>query len=111
MNEGAKRSVTVRIAGEDYTLRSEAPPEYTRKCAAFLDDRIREIRDHAGRAEGHRSIILAALAITDRYFSARFELDQLRQELAARAAQLAHQVEERLTPEELPLSEPDPPES
>jgi cell division protein ZapA (FtsZ GTPase activity inhibitor) len=97
MNDGARKStVTVRIAGEEHVLRSSADPEYTRACAAFLDERIREIRELSGLVEGHRAVILAALAMTDRYFEAREELDRLRKEVASRSTNLARRIEEEL---------------
>ena len=39
-----KASVTVRIAGEEHTIRANAEPEYTRRCASFVDERIQEIK-------------------------------------------------------------------
>ncbi len=94
--EAPRHTVTVRIAGEEHVLRSSADPEYTRKCAAYLDDRIREIRDLSGLVEGHRAVILAALAMTDRYFQARDEEERLRREVASRATNLARRIEEAL---------------
>lgn len=97
MSDAARKStVTVRIAGEEHVLRSSADPEYTRACAAFLDERIREIRELSGLVEGHRAVILAALAMTDRYFGAQEELDRLRKEVASRSTNLARRVEEEL---------------
>ena len=32
-----KQAVRVTIGGEDYTVRSELPPEYTREVAAYVD--------------------------------------------------------------------------
>ncbi len=98
--EQEKTSVTVRIAGEEHSLRSSADPEYTRRCASFLDERIREIREHSGLVEGHRAVILAALAITDRYFRTRDELEQLRREVASRSQNLTRRVEEELARED-----------
>jgi cell division protein ZapA (FtsZ GTPase activity inhibitor) len=91
-----KSTVTVRIAGEEHVLRSSADPEYTRACAAFLDQRIREIRELSGLVEGHRAVILAALAMTDQYFETRDELDRLRKEVASRSTNLARRIEEEL---------------
>lgn len=91
-----KNVVTVRIAGEEHHLRSAADPEYTRECAGFLDERIREIRESSGLVEGHRAVILAALAMTDRYFRARDELEQLRREVASRSTNLVRRIEEEL---------------
>ena len=39
-----KASVTVRIAGEEHSIRANAEPEYTKRCAKLVDDRIHEIR-------------------------------------------------------------------
>jgi cell division protein ZapA (FtsZ GTPase activity inhibitor) len=97
MREGVRKStVTVRIAGEEHVLRSSADPEYTRSCAAFLDERIREIRELSGLVESHRAVILAALAMTDRFFAAQEELDRLRKEVASRSTNLARRIEEEL---------------
>lgn len=94
--EAPRHTVTVRIAGEEHVLRSSADPEYTRRCAAYLDERIREIRELSGLVEGHRAVILAALAMTDRYFQARDEEERLRREVASRATNLARRIEEAL---------------
>lgn len=96
MSDETKSTVTVRIAGEEHTLRSAADPEYTRDCASYLDRQIREIREHAGVVEGHRAVILAALSITDRYFRARDELERLQREVTSRSTNLAKRVEEEL---------------
>ena len=67
----AKHAVKVTIGGEDYTVRSELPPEYTREVAAYVDAALRRIRDMMPMVESHKAAILAALAITDELFQAR----------------------------------------
>lgn len=91
---GAKTSVTVRIAGEEHTIRASAEPEYTRRCAKLVDDRIHQIRMAAGLIEGHKAAILAALSIADEYFQAQEELESGRAGLAERVEELADRVEE-----------------
>lgn len=88
-----KTSVTVRIAGEEHTIRASAEPEYTRKCAQKVDDRIHEIRLAAGLIEGHKAAILAALSIADEYFQAKEDLDRLRSEMGSRVEEIAAQIE------------------
>ena len=88
-----KTSVTVRIAGEEHTIRASAEPEYTRKCAKLVDDRIHDIRLAAGLIEGHKAAILAALSIADEYFQAREEVDRAKGDLASRIEALAARVE------------------
>jgi cell division protein ZapA (FtsZ GTPase activity inhibitor) len=92
--ESQRSTVTVRIGGEEHVLRSTAEPEYAKQCADFLDKRVREVRQLGGSTETHRAVILAALAITDEYFRAREELNDLRQEVTARSLDLARKVEE-----------------
>lgn len=88
-----KTSVTVRIAGEEHTIRASAEPEYTRKCAKLVDDRIHQIRVQAGLIEGHKAAILAALSIADEFFQAEDDLDRVRADLGDRALRLAERIE------------------
>lgn len=66
-----KNAVRVFIGGEEYTVRSEVPPEYTREVAAYLDAALRRVRDTLPMVESHKAAILAGLAITDELFQAR----------------------------------------
>ena len=91
-----RASVTVRIAGEEHTIRANAEPAYTRKCAKLVDDRISEIRSKSGLIEGHKAAILAALSIADEYFQALDEATHLRKEVASRATNLTRQLEAEL---------------
>lgn len=93
MSTQGKTSVTVRIAGEEHTIRASAEPEYTRQCAKLVDDRIHQIRVQAGLIEGHKAAILAALSIADECFQAREELERLRSDLADRTTSLAERLE------------------
>lgn len=91
-----KTSVTVRIAGEEHTIRASAEPAYTRKCAQLVDDRIHQIRVQAGLIEGHKAAILAALSIADEFFQAKEEVEQLRADLSGRAVKLTDRIERAL---------------
>ena len=89
-----KTSVTVRIAGEEYTIRASAEPEYTRKCAKLVDDRIHEIRVQGGLIEGHKAAILAALSIADEYFQTREGLERQRAEFGQKVDRLVARLED-----------------
>jgi cell division protein ZapA len=91
-----KASVTVRIAGEEHTLRANAEPAYTKKCAMLVDERIREIRSKSGLIESHKAAILAALSIADEYFQAVDEAERIRTEVGSRTADLLARVEQGL---------------
>lgn len=94
-----RASVTVRIAGEEHTIRANAEPEYTRQCARLVDDRIQEIRAKSGLIEGHKAAILAALSIADEMFQAREAAETARREAASRASNLARRLEAELAEE------------
>ena len=96
-DQAQRQSVTVRISGEDHTIRSNADPEYTIECARFVDARIREVREKSGLLEGHRGAILAALSITDQYFQVRDELEKLQKEVLSRSTNLVRRIEDGLT--------------
>ena len=59
------------IGGEEYSVKSELPPEYTREVAAYLDAALKRVRDSMPSVESHKAAVLAALAITDELFQAR----------------------------------------
>lgn len=97
MNDTASKIVvTVSIAGEEYTIRADATPEYTRDCAAYVDRTIREILDQGSLIQPHKAAILAALAITDELFKSRGEADAVRDDVGRRAGRLAADIEARL---------------
>ncbi len=100
MSDDAKKSVTVRIAGEEHVIRSSADPEYTKACARHVDEHIAEVRESAGLIEQHKAAILAALAVTDEYFQARAGLTRLQRQLTARADVLASKLQKELNAED-----------
>ena len=71
MTTTTKNAVRVTIGGEEYTVRSELPPEYTREVAAYFDAALKRVRDSLPSVESHKIAILAGLAITDELFQAR----------------------------------------
>jgi cell division protein ZapA (FtsZ GTPase activity inhibitor) len=88
--------VSVQIAGEEYTIRTQASPEYTRDCAAHVDRTINEIMSAGAIIQAHKAGILAALAVTDQLFETRREVTDLRAQVERLATQLASEVEGHL---------------
>lgn len=96
-NPTEKAVVTVLINGEQYTIRSEASPEYTMECAEYLDRTIADIIRTGSIVEGHRAVILAALALTDQLFRARAELEAANDSANRKAEMLVANIERALT--------------
>ncbi len=74
---GPKHSTKITICGEDYTIRSDVPPERTKAVAAHLDNTIRQVMSNSTVTESHKAAILAALSITDERFRDRADRDEL----------------------------------
>jgi cell division protein ZapA (FtsZ GTPase activity inhibitor) len=93
-----KESVTVRIAGEEHTIRSSADAEYTKRCARYVDQRIHDIKKQVGLIEGHKAAILAALSITDEFFQAKDDLKRKGVDVASSVDALAQELEGAVSP-------------
>lgn len=100
--ESPRSSVTVRIAGEEHAIRANAEPDYTRRCAEIVDERIRRIKEQSGPLDTHRAAILAALSLTDELLQSRNDMEQYRRELTSRAKELARRLEDVAESEEPP---------
>lgn len=89
-----KHAVKVMIGGEEYTVRSDLPPEYTREVAAHVDQALKRVLSQASIVETHKAAILAALDITNELFQAK----KGEREVAARLAALADDFAKMLPP-------------
>jgi cell division protein ZapA len=91
---GKKHSVKVTILNEEYTLRSETPPELTRAVARYLDQAIRDVMNSGNVVESNRAAILAAMRITAELFDAR----ETSKELNAAMRSLSSELKPLLPP-------------
>jgi cell division protein ZapA len=90
-----KTAVRVTICDEEYTVRSELDPEYTRQVAAYVDQAIKRVLHAGPMVETHKAAILAALALTDELFDAR----KAQQEMALRLRRLTADLARLLPPQ------------
>ena len=77
------QSVTVRIGGRDYSIRSDADPAYTRKCAQYVNEKMYEIRETMGSLETEKIAILAALSLADNLFQSEEDERSTTKEMTA----------------------------
>ena len=89
-----RQAVCVVIGGEEFTVRSELSPDYTREVARHFDELLGSIRRAMPTIEAHKAAVLAGLAVTDELFEARRgDVAQ-----AARLQDLAEEVTRLLPP-------------
>ena len=90
--------VTVNILGKDY--RVACPPEEREgllQSAAFLDEKMREIRDR-GRTTGSDNVaVMAALNITHELMQKQGQTEQVDSGLSARVKNLQGKIEAALS--------------
>lgn len=84
--------VTVRILGEEYSISSDAPAEYTRRVAEFFDRVVTETQRETGVIDPPKLTILAALSVTDQLFRAREGEERLRRSVERRTRALAEEI-------------------
>jgi cell division protein ZapA len=89
-----KHAVKVMIGGEEYTVRSDLAPEYTRDVAAYVDQALKRVLSQGPIVEIHKAAILAALDLTNELFQAK----KGEREVAARLTALADDMVKLLPP-------------
>ena len=89
-----KYSVKVSILNEEFTIRSDTPPEQTRAIADYLDGIARQVMSSGNVVEANRAVVLAALRVTAELFAER----QGSQDLAASMKQFSDEMKRLLPP-------------
>ena len=97
-----KTVVTIVIAGDEYHIRAEATPEYTRECARYVDATITEItKSSRSVMDPHRAAILAALSLADQLFQTRRELETVNADCASTVNRISGKIAAKLTSTDL----------
>jgi cell division protein ZapA (FtsZ GTPase activity inhibitor) len=89
--------VELSLLGQTLTVRTEAEPDYVRRLAAYLEERVLEIRT-AGIKDPLASLTLAALDITDELFRARDDKTRQDGDVGTRLSALV-EILDRLAPD------------
>ena len=85
---GKKHSVKVSILNEEYTIRTDTPPEHTVEVAQYLDRAIREVMSSGAIVDPGRAAILAAMRITSELLEARAAADEVTETVNAVNAEI-----------------------
>ena len=88
--------MTVEVAGQKLTLRTDAGEEYLHALAAFVNDKIAEVKTSTRTFSTHALAILAALNIADELFQARDRARKETDELKKRVREKAQRIGELL---------------
>ena len=81
----AKYSLVVQIAGQRFSIRSDADEAYVQALAEYVDERLDEVHKGSRMVAPHRQAILAALNIADELFQEQQKRDTLKQKVRKRS--------------------------
>ena len=77
MSESAdKKSVVVNIGGKEFKIKGDADESLLLELAAYVDGKMKEIKDKAGVVDLHRLAVLAALNIAEELHNLKSEKAQ-----------------------------------
>jgi cell division protein ZapA len=89
----AKRSITVSIAGQPYSIRSDADEGYVNSLARLVDGKIREVQRGAKYASRDAVAVLAALQLADELERERRRRGELREKVRVRTRQIGRMLD------------------
>ncbi|MCR3921302.1 MAG: cell division protein ZapA [Firmicutes bacterium] len=72
-----KNRVSVKIYGEEYTMRSPATPEHMRRLANYVDEKMKQVGQANNRLGINKVAVLTSVNLADELFRARRELREL----------------------------------
>ncbi|MEE8138661.1 MAG: cell division protein ZapA [Thermoanaerobaculia bacterium] len=96
MTTKATTATDVEIFGGVYHVRAEKDPEYLRKLAELVDQKMREIAQQVSTVDTAKIAILAALNCADELFQCLKQQEGERVEIQAKVTELAGRLSEAL---------------
>jgi len=82
-------STEVFILGQKYTLKGDAPEEYIRELASYVDTKLKEVYKATPNITPVKASILAAIDIADELFKIKNRQDEITTNIEKKAATLA----------------------
>jgi len=88
-----KRSVTVSVANQRLSLKTEAKPKYVKELASFVDAKLKEAK-RSGRTVTTQSIaLLAAMNIADELYQLRDSHESLKRQVREKSRRILSALE------------------
>jgi cell division protein ZapA len=82
-------STEVYILGQKYTIKGDAPEEYIRELASYVDKKLKEVYTSSPNIAPVKATILAALDIADELFKQKNQQEEMTKHIEEKATALA----------------------
>jgi cell division protein ZapA len=86
-------SVEVTILGQQYKIKGDAPDEYIRELATYVDKKIRDVLEKSPNTAPLKATILAAISIADELFRYREDQERYKKEIEEKTEELVRLFE------------------
>ena len=97
MTDNQDNLARVSIFGHEYTVKAQADETYIADVAQYVDQKMREIEEELPSSQSTTRIaILAAMSVTDDYFSEKRQRNQIVSEVEEKASSLVEFIDESL---------------
>ncbi len=87
------RSVRVSIAGNKFSVRTDAKPKYVRDLAAYVEQKMTEAKGDRSGMSTQTLVLLAAMSIADELKQSQEEQRGFRREVRERTTQILKTLE------------------
>lgn len=87
-----KRSVTVQVAGQRYTLKTDDDDRLVKSLASYVDDKIKQIQRSSRTPDTQAVAILTALQVAEELFQTRRQHAELRRKVREKTEALLDQL-------------------
>ena len=81
-------STEVYILGQKYTIKGDAPEEYIRELASYVDKKLKEVYNASPNLTPVKASILAALDIADELFKIQNQQEEIAKHIEEKATAL-----------------------
>ena len=89
--------VQISIFGQEYSVKAPADPEYIKKIAQYLDEKMREVQSGFTTTQSSTRIaILAGMNITDELFNTRQSGDSENSDIEQKISSLIELIDESI---------------
>ena len=83
-----KRSVTVQVAGQRYTLKTDDDDRLVRSLAAYVDNKFREVQKASRTPDTQAVALMTALQLAEELFQTRRQHAELRRRIREKTQSL-----------------------
>ena len=95
--EQENNQVKISIFGQEYSVKAPADPEYIKKIAEFLDEKMREVQSGFSTTQSSTRIaILAGMNITDELFNSRQSGESVNNDVEQKISSLIELIDETI---------------